>query len=162
MTIEEFEKQNKVKLILKKKSRFMRFSAFFLGKGFMENFWTTYRLPFKGPVITYPDSNDISKFENIPDWAVPVLEHEMIHVEDLRSTWGLVKSALLVSVLPLPVLFSGRWFLERHAYLHGMVKYGDDVDERVEALWNGYFYPWPKSLMKKWFLKKIAEHKGDN
>lgn len=159
MKIKEFEKKHSVILIPKKQSRFMKLVSRVLGKTFMDEFWTTYRLPGELPTITFPDVNDLTKYDQIPSWAWPVLEHELIHAEDMRSTWGLIKSAFLVSIFPLPVLFSGRWFIERYAYLHGIIKYGDDVDAVVESLWSGYGFPWPKSLMRKWFNKKLEEHK---
>jgi len=90
---------------------------------------------------------------------MPTLEHEMIHVEDMRSWWGLLKSALLVSLLPLPILFSGRWYVERYAYLHNIINHGYNIDRCVNLLWSGYGWAWPKPLMKKWFYKKVAEHK---
>jgi len=70
----------------------------------------------------------------------------------------LMKMFWLVWLLPLPVLFSGRWFIERAAYLDGIIKYGDDVEKCVNTLWDGYLWPWPKPLMRKWFYKKLKEH----
>jgi len=159
MQIVEFEHKHNIKLIPKHKSLAMRIIGFF-SKSFINNFWTTYRLPFqKQATIAYPESNDISKYDQIPDWAMRILEHELVHVKDMSSSWGLFKMFWLVWLLPLPILFSGRWFIERHAYLYGMIKYNDNVDERVDALWNGYAWPWPKYLMRKWFNKKLNEHK---
>jgi len=162
MNIQEFEQKYNVNLILKKKSRFMRFVGFFLGRSFMEDFWTTYRLPFqKKGTITYPDSNDLSKYEEIPKWMWPTLEHELIHIEDMKSGWGLFKMFWLVWLLPLPIIFSGRWFIERHAYLHNILNHGRSIEKSVDVLWSGYGWAWPKCLMRKWFNKKVAEHKGE-
>lgn len=115
----------------------------------MINFWTTYRLPFKKPVITYP--NDI----NNPMLYPHILEHEIIHVEDMRSPWGLFKSFCLVWLLPLPIFFSGRWFIERKAYLHNIKNHNYEIEWVVDTLWNSYGWCWPKFLMRRWFNKKL-------
>lgn len=159
MKIKEFEALHNVKLMLKTKSFFMRLVSVVLGQSFMDNFWTTFRLPFQKQVtITYPKSNDISKYSEIPSGFMPILEHELIHAKDMASSWGLFKMFWLVWLLPLPIIFSGRWIIERYSYLNGMIKYGDDVEQAVDTLWDNYLWPWPKPLMRKWFYKKLKEH----
>ena len=156
-TIQQYEAEKQVRLIPKTQSLLMRLTAFILGSGFMNNFWTTYRLPFqKVPTITYP-----------PDVLDPLkyfytLEHEMVHVEDLRKPFAPIYMGLMVSLLPLPILFSGRWYVERYAYLHNILNHGYSVDYVVETLWSKYAWCWPRSLMRKWFLKKIAERSKKN
>jgi len=126
---------------------------------FMTHFWTTFRIPFGKPIISYP----LNVEDPTEERYAPVLQHEKIHSEDERSTWGLFKMFWLYFFLPLPVLFSGRWYVERYAYLHNMINHTDNgytVERGVESLWNNYLWAWPKPLMRKWFNKKLEEHKG--
>jgi len=151
----EFEKKYNVLLLPKNKSWPMRIIGFF-SKSFMYNFWTTYRLPFqKKARITYPPgTNPMEK------WYIPTLEHELIHVKDMSTAWGLFKMFWLVWLLPLPIIFSGRWFIERYAYLHNILNHGRKIEDVVDILWSGYLWAWPKCLMRKWFNKKVKE-KGE-
>lgn len=156
MNVTEFAQLHDVNVIIKTESRAMRVASWFLGRSFMSRFWTTYRLPWESrPTITYPESNDISKYDDIPDWALGILAHEMVHVEDMRTNWGLLKMALLVTIFPLPTLFSGRWIIEFPAYLLDIRTGRLTVDQAVDILWNGYFYPWPKSLMRRKFNQAL-------
>ena len=158
MKIAEFEQKHNVTLMLKKKSWHMRFVGFFLGKNFMEHFWSTFRLPFqKKAIIVYPDSNDLSGYEEIPEWAMGILNHELIHVKDMSTGWGLFKMFWLLWLLPLPTIFSGRWYIERYAYLNDIKVGRKTVESAADTLWSGYWWCWPKSLMRKWFNKKIKE-----
>lgn len=155
MKISEFENKHNVNLVLKNKSRFMRIVGFFLGRSFMENFWTTFRLFGQRPTITFPESNDLTKYDEIPPWAFRILNHEMFHAEYMRSTFGLIKSLLFVSIFPLPIIFSGRWFIEKYAYLDDIKAGWITVDYAAEILWKGYGWCWPKPLMRRWFNKKL-------
>jgi hypothetical protein len=87
-----------------------------------------------------------------------IREHELIHVRQ-QCGFGLYWSALLYFLLPLPVLFSGRWFVEREAYLVDIVAGAKTVEQAVDILWRSYGYPWPKLLMRKWFDEQIAKRK---
>lgn len=82
------------------------------------------------------------------------VEHEMVHVDQWERL-GFLPFLCLYFLVPLPVLFSGRWFIEREAYLVEL-KYGVPVDRIVEELWTGYTWPWPKALMRRWFQEKVA------
>jgi hypothetical protein len=151
----EFERKNNVILMKKEDSRVMRFANFFFrlfgNKDFMTEFWTTYRLPFqKKATITYPDSLYTDQDEAI-------LEHEMFHVRQLKPWYGPFVGGLLVTLFPLPIIFSGRWFMERHPYLNDIVKKRGTIDQVVDILWYGYGWCWPKSLMRKWFAKQIQK-----
>jgi len=152
LTKEEFELEWNVKLISKKQSLWMRLTGWFItifSPYFMIGMFTTYRLPFqKYGTIAHPDGLNPLKF---PD----VLEHELMHVEQQRTAWGLFKSALLYSLLPLPVFFSGRWFVEREPYLMDIRKGLFTPEQAADILWDHYAWCWPKSLMIKWF----KEHK---
>ena len=154
MNITEFEKKHNVRFISKDKSWLMRLIGFF-SNTFTYNFWTTYRLPFQKPTITYP-----------PDTKDPmalryrsIREHELIHCKDMRSACGLFKIFWLFLLIPLPILFSGRWFIERYAYLHGIINYNHSIDRVINILWDSYGWIWPKSLMRRWFNRKLKEHK---
>ena len=160
MNTKEFEQKNNVNLIPKSESRLMRAVGWVLKPftpSFMTYFWTTYRIPFQKPTIAYPPN--IQE----PTLYTPVLEHEMIHAEDMRSEWDLFKMFCLLLFFPMPVIFSGRWYIERYPYLHNMINHahhGYTVERGVENLWNNYLWAWPKPLMRKWFTKKLEEHKG--
>jgi len=71
----------------------------------------------------------------------------------------LFRAFWLYLFLPLPVLFSGRWYFERHAYLHNIINHGYSIERVVDTLWNNYLWCWPKPLMKKWFERKVKERK---
>ncbi len=151
---EEFEKKYNVKFISKKESVVMRIIGFF-SRTFMYDFWTTYRLPFQKKVrITYPPDT----IEPMGERYKGTREHELIHAIDMGTSWGLFKMFWLLWLIPLPIIFSGRWFFERYAYLYNLLYHGYKIDYVVDALWGGYGWAWPKCLMKKWFNKKIKEH----
>ncbi len=140
-----------IRLVRKDRDLPMRLLGLLLGHRFREEFWTTYRLPFGRPTITYPP-----KIRNPRIWE-KLLRHELVHVEQFRPWWGPFLVALLVSVFPLPFLFSGRWLVERPAYLLDIKSGRMGVDEAVETLWNGYGWPWPRSWMRRWFLSRLGE-----
>ena len=155
----EFENKYNVNLIDKNDSILMKIVGFLLKPftpQFMAFFFTTYRLPFqtKG-TIAYPVGLDPMRF---PD----VLLHELMHVEQQKTAWGLFKSALLVSVFPLPMFFSGRWFIEREPYAVDIYKGLRTIDGAVDILWNSYLFPWPKPLMRAFFEKRVKELKEAN
>ncbi len=153
MNIQEFEQQYNVKLIPKSKSLSMRLVGFF-SKRFMD-FWTTYRLPFQKQVkITYPD-----RVTN-PASHTNTLEHELIHKIWFAKWHGPLMIIPLVSLFPLPILFSGRWIVERYAYLYDILYHGYSIEYVIHILWNSYGWCWPKSLMRKWFEQKVKEYKG--
>lgn len=152
MSHEEFEKKYDVKLVNKKNSLLMKVIGVLLKPltpDFMTIFFTTYRLPFqKQGNIAHPDGLDPLDF-------MDVMEHELMHVFQQSTAWGLFKSAFLVSIIPFPVLFSGRWFIERAPYLNDIKKGLYTVDEAVDLLWGSYGWAWPKPLMRKWFNEKL-------
>jgi hypothetical protein len=109
----------------------------------------TYRLPFQSYVrVTHPDL--IAPMSR-PD----IVEHEMYHVTQFESWWGPWLIPLAASLFPLPVLLSGRWFIERWAYL-GDIKAGRlTVEAAAETLWGLYGWCWPKPLMRRWFRGEL-------
>ena len=132
--------------------------------------FTVIRLPgFDRPVIWVPDS-----YMSRPDFIERydgVLSHELVHCHQQSTWWGVVMTLLQVTVLPLPVFFSGRWFVERHAYLRDIrrkkkTRYNIRGDGKImeysdrevmtpeiaaQKMWDQYGWPWPKRLMVKWF-----------
>lgn len=132
----------------KRDDLFMRAIGFFYPK-WMTQWWTTYRLPFCLAVITYPT--------HITDpRASPVFPHEMIHVEQLKLWWKPFCHALLTTVWPLPAIFSGRWLIERWAFLYDIRTGRHTIDSAIKRLWAGYFWPWPRFLMRRWFESRLA------
>lgn len=113
--------------------------------------WTTYRLPFRKARICYPD------FVVRPMAYTQILGHELYHVRQLRPWWGPLWIGLLVSIFPLPVLFSGRWFVERGAYLHDIRTGGISPERAAAILWHGYAWPWPPKWMLRWFRRELAK-----
>lgn len=119
--------------------------------GFIERFWTTLRLPFCAPrvyVPTYAWSTITSSRHS------DIIRHELVHVRDFAPWYGPFLMALLF-VFPLPVLFSGRWFIERHAYLGDILAGEVTAAEAAEMLWEYYLWPWPRPWMQRWFEKQM-------
>ncbi|MFH1498843.1 MAG: hypothetical protein ABII82_13560 [Verrucomicrobiota bacterium] len=117
-----------------------------------EDYRTTLRLPFGPPTIYHPSS--------VADPLAPkhagIVAHELVHVGQQDGARGLVSSALLYFLVPLPVGLSGRWLIERDAYLLDIQGGRMDVEQAVGALWRGYFFPWPRGWMREWFLARLA------
>jgi len=143
-----FEHRNQVKLVRKRDVWFFRAFSVFV-PSFAES-WTTYRLLFqKRARITYPE------YVRSPMEHLHILQHELIRAKDLMKWYGPVWMLLLATILPLPIYFSGRWFIERHAYLDDIKRGVRTVDSAVSTLWSAYGRPWPRSLMRQWFLKNL-------
>lgn len=151
----DFELKHGVKIVNKKYSFIMIVLGFLLkpfSPKFMTDFFTTYRLPFqKQGTIAYPDGLD-------PMDYMDVLEHELIHIKQQRTAWGLIKSALFVSIIPLPIIFSGRWFLEKYPYFLDIRKGLLTIDQVTDLLWGSYGWAWPKPLMRRYFKRRLEEY----
>jgi hypothetical protein len=118
-----------------------------------DRFWMTYRLPFqKMATITFPRRTGILSMS-----AKGIIAHERHHVRQFAPWWGPWWVLLRATLVPLPVLFSGRWFLERHAYLDDIQRGRNTVDKVVDLLWSSYGWCWPKPLMRRWFRSRIKE-----
>lgn len=152
--IEAFEAMNRVRFRPKSELWWARAIGFFWAD-FMTKWWTTIRFPFQLSVIAYPDG--IDPMEPRYAWIVA---HEMEHVEQQRGPWGLFKSAMLCFFVPLPVVFSGRWYLEREPYLHNILGGHKTIDKAVDNLWRFYLWAWPKPRMRRWFERKVLEAEG--
>lgn len=152
MTKERFEDTYGVRLVSKKDDLLMKLIGILLmvfGVDF-ERFFTTYRLPFqKRATIAYPPNIcDIMRFRD-------VLEHELYHVKQFSPWYGPLVVFLLVTIIPLPVFFSGRWFVEREPYLNDIKNRRYSIEAAVNTLWAYYFCCWPRFLMRKWFKKQL-------
>lgn len=140
-----------IRVIKKSESKLMRFIGFF-SKKFMTEWWTTYRVPFGAATITYPDDIDNPyRYRN-------VIMHEVVHCNQFKPWYGPIWMLLLETVIPLPVLFSGRWFVERQAYLRDILTGCSHIEESVDTLWGSYGWVWPKPLMRRWLERKFKEH----
>lgn len=102
-TVRYFENFHQVRLRPKSELWWARAIGFFWAD-FLTKWWTVVRFPFCQGVIAYPDG--INPVAARYAW---IRRHELIHVEQQRSAWGLFKSIMLCFFLPLPIGFSGRW-----------------------------------------------------
>ena len=172
MTREEIEKAWGFRFIRKSDSWLMRSVAGFLnllpkevretskgpvkfGRGdkFMEEFATTYRLPFQSIVCcAYPGHWDVTDpfYEDL--WA-----HEGVHAKDLSTAWGLFKMFWLVWLLPLPIVLSGRWYIERWAFLQDIERKRFTIEEGAEMLWRDYLFAWPRPWVIRWWKAQLAK-----
>ncbi len=118
----------------------------------LERWWMTYRLPFQKYVrITYPPRIPYVRAKHSA-----TVDHETVHAEWFATWWGPWLIPLMM-VFPLPFLFTGRWFVERPAYLLDIKTGRCSVENAVNALWTGYAFPWPKPLMHRWFNKQLGK-----
>jgi hypothetical protein len=142
--------EHQVVLVSKGIDPLMRFLGIFLGKRFLTDFWTTYRLPGGRPRICYP----LGVKDPMSRW--PVIAHELVHVRQFAPAHGPLAMLLLSTLFPLPAFFSGRWYIERRAYLRDVLAGHRTIDEAVDTLWRGYGWCWPKPLMRRWFEREVA------
>lgn len=132
-----------VRIRHKNESYLMRFLGIFLGKWFMESAWTTIT-PW---TIWAPVGANL----NNPT----VIEHEMVHVRQMRKWWILWHLSYLL--LPVPVLGAWcRWRWEREAYLVQIRARVRTIEQVVDTLWWRYGFPWPRGAMRKWFRAEIV------
>lgn len=117
----------------------------FIGRFIGDNFWVTI-----GDTIYYPAT---IKDPTYPQYRV-VREHEAMHVAQFKK-YGVLLMALMYIAFPLPILFSGRWFIERNPYLHDIKSGAVTINEAVSMLARFYLYPWPKTLMRRWFERQV-------
>lgn len=107
--------------------------------------WDRYWITAFGSIY-HPDDCDpfAEQFEG-------VIEHELRHIEQ-QAKWGFWWY-LCYSFLPVPVFFAWwRYKWERECYLIQIQRGELTPDEAADLLW-GYFWPWPKPLMRRWFRK---------
>lgn len=125
-----------------------------MGKKFLAKYFTTYRKPFGKGIIGIPDCVDIDSPTLYEDW-IDVFDHELIHVDQQRTAWGLLKSFLLYFFLPLPAWLSGRWFIERGPFSKVQIARGRRTPRSAALqLWNDYGRPWPLKWMIDYFERQ--------
>jgi hypothetical protein len=137
-------------LVAKAADPVMRLIGLVLGQAFMEQFWTTYRLPFCAARICYPSC------VKLPGARTEILDHELVHVRQFAPWWGPLAMLLGATLFPLPSRLSGRWFIERRAYLRDIQEGRMTPGEAVDILWNYYAKPWPRAWMLAWFQRELA------
>lgn len=120
----------------------------------IDKWWMVYRLPFQERVtITYPPHVR-------EPWNTKTYQHELYHArEQFSKWWGPWFIPILASVFPLPVFFSGRWFLERGAYLADIKAGRRSVKGSARILSQMYWKPWPEPLMRAWFERQLRGDK---
>ena len=152
LTKAQLEKKYRIRLVKKTDSWVMRFIGLF-SKKFRNYFWTTWRWPFQEyPVVYYP-----ARIQNIGLYEHG-LDHEKYHADFLRHWYGPPCVVLFSTILPLPMYISGRWFLERDAYLNDIIHQRRTLEMVVVELDTRYGHPWPKSWMRAWFQKGVAAY----
>lgn len=151
MDLRKFCLQHNVRITPKTELLLMRWAGKLLGERFMTIYWTTYRLPFGKGIIAYPSNANDPMDKRWKD----VIDHELIHIEQQRSAWGLFKSFLFYFLIPLPILFSGRWFIEREPYSKVDIARGRKTPQSAaNQLWSDYGKPWPRKWMADWFEQR--------
>jgi len=144
-----------VHLVSKRDSWLMRLIARIprFGPRFTIRFWTTLRFPFMEPRIYFPTSvsNPAASRYDV------IMAHELVHVRQFAPWYGPLRLLLLYFFFPLPVFFSGRWIIERDAYLVDILQGRLTVDTVVNVLHESYLRPWPKARMRGWFTARAAQ-----
>ncbi len=147
---EELTKRN-IAFVRKDKSKLMKVINFFLyysfiNRHFMDRFWTV----IGSKTIYYPTNIEVVDVDNNLSIYAPILEHELIHIQQ-KEKWGILWQISYI-FLPLPILFAWfRWRWEREAYLININKYNWNIEFIADTLWSNYGWTWPKSWMTKWF-----------
>lgn len=147
---------NDVKIQSKENSVIMKF----IGKlikpfngSFMTKYWTTWFGTIYAPVgVDVKNPNILLKHKNI-------IEHEKVHLADQAKHPILFP---LSYVLP-PFFFAyGRWYWERRAFLITLSFYETreakltQLEKIIDALGgSNYFWTWPKTWMRSWFLNHL-------
>lgn len=145
-----------VKVRLKSESKLMRFIGRIakpFSPSFMQTYWTTLFT-----IVYAPSSFDIND-EKSYHLHRTTLKHEAVHVADFKKyhIW------FILTYLFPPTLFAyGRFYWERKAYLlelndlienHKYTTFYARLDQISNSLGgSNYFWAWPKSKIKKWFL----------
>lgn len=141
-----------IMIVNKGDSPLMRALALVLGRQFLTRFWTTWRLPFQRAVrIGYPAGMTRSDAA-----ASTVVAHEMHHARQVWPWYGPLWVLPCAALLPLPVLFSGRWWIERGAYLDDIRDGRITTEQAVDVLWRAYGWCWPRPLMRRWFTAALT------
>ena len=146
--IVELQALGKLRILNKGSSRLWRLLGWFSDDQ-MHMWWTVYRLPFGRAVMAHPPGADIRQ-----EWKLA--NHELYHVEWMLNWWGPWVLLPLYFLVPLPVWFSGRWFIERGAYLRDLETDRLTIDQCIDFLWRRYAMAWPKGKMRAWLEREVA------
>jgi hypothetical protein len=139
-----------IKVVPKSESILMKIIGAFLWitricPKFMESYWTTI-----GDTV-YTPRNVINPCHKIYDG---IWDHEAVHVMWFKKH-GVLLAALLYILVPLPFIFSGRWYFERDAYLQDIRSGRITIQSAVDELWSNYGWCWPKRWMHEWFFAQV-------
>lgn len=145
--------------VSKKNSRFHRLIGW-LTRPIMKDRWMRYIWNAWGETIYVPSSVDMAK----PGWErgqAPMIEHEMVHVRQMRALKSPWVFGVLYALLPLPIgLAYFRWRFEREAMLENIRAHAPGINRdkniefyaaQVSGSW--YFWAWPRSWAMRWFQK---------
>jgi hypothetical protein len=132
-----------IRYVCKDESWIMKLLSFFDPS--FKIMWTTFRHTIYYPVGTEHYMDD--------KWK-QIRSHEGMHVAQF-DRYGVILMAIFYLIFPLPCIFTGRWFIERHPYLEDIKAKSITIDQAVFNLSSFYFWPWPQSLMKRWFQKHL-------
>lgn len=106
------------------------------------SFWTTTL-----NTIWLPLGSTQDRLREAVKMQMPVVRHELVHVEQWRSL-----GVLFWIGYCLPYF---RWRFERVAYKI-QIEEGVFTPEQVaDILWRNYLWPWPRRWMVKWFYKHL-------
>lgn len=87
------------------------------------------------------------------------IRHELVHAEQARKYPFFWQLGYLIVFFPVFFAYV-RWVSERWGYMVNIReggRYEDTIEWAVDSLWNGYAWPWPKPLMRRWFLKQLKK-----
>jgi len=106
-----------------------------------------------GKTIYCPNDVDIEEFKKTSSYR-----HELHHVKQYEKYWILYYP--MYFLLPLPILFTFRYFFERVAFMEE-IRAGDmSVGYVVNLLTVNYIFPWLPFLMRRWFERELAKEKA--
>lgn len=158
--IAQWEKTNRCRLICKRNSELMLILDVVLIAFDIENFgrmWTALRLPFGEDTIYYPDHVE----DPTTDEHLVRRKHEMIHVVQQTTAWGLFKTYVLYTVAPLPIYWSGRWDIEFPAYMIDIRAGIHTPESAAKILFENYLRPRPYKWMVDRFTQELENNEGD-
>lgn len=122
---------------------------------FLYSYWTTWYGKVYAPVGF--SLNDQAGYPA----KKRVLEHEGIHLKDMKKWKFLFRISYLLLPLPFGLAYC-RWRWERKAYLPELKElknhhtFAKRLNQIVNALGGpDYMWTYPKSWMRKWFMKKV-------
>lgn len=162
--IDEAISEYGVEFIAKQDSKLMiviSYLLFWLHLRFMNYYWTTIRFPFCRVWCFYPTTVK----DPLNERHEGIVGHEILfHAKDFHPWYGPWVWIPLYLVVPLPAIFSGRWFFERYAKLYDIKRLitirGWDPNvattKIVNGLWGNYGWCWPRPLMRRFFKAQLS------